>query len=151
MKNYTLFKTGSIAFIILGLLHLMAHFGNSLSLEPNQLMQDMQDYKINLFGEHNLLQFHTVFSIMMGFLISAFGLQNLLCTTFIVDNKKALLSSILISAIAFIVALLYFHILAYGFILFSFLCYLLTYYKQVKQQKLSRVSNSKDSSKLVFK
>lgn len=123
MNKLKIFQAGSLAFIILGLLHLMAHFGMTLTLEPNQLMMDMQAFKIDLFGEHDLLKFHNGFSIMMGFLISAFGLQNFLCARFIVTNQTALFSSLLISMVCFGIALLYFHILAYGFIFFSLLCF----------------------------
>ena len=132
MNSYKLFKAVSIAFILLGLLHLMAHFRMTVGQEPNQLMIDMQNFKIDLFGEHSLLKFHSGFSIMMGFLISAFGLQNLLCADFILHNRKALLSTILISAAASGLAIAYFHILAYGFILFSLGCYIAGWVKKEK-------------------
>ena len=132
MNSYKLFKAGSIAFILLGLLHLMAHIGMTLGQEPNQLMIDMQNFKIDLFGEHSLFKFHSGFSIMMGFMISAFGIQNLLCTDYILHNRKALLSTILISAVGFGLAIAYFHILAYGFILFSLGCYGVAWVKREK-------------------
>lgn len=123
MNQLKLFQTGSIALIVLGLLHLMVHFGMALNHEPTQLMLDMQNYKIHMFGEHSLLKFHSGFSIMMGFMISAFGLQNLLCARFILANQTALFSTLFISVISFGIALVYFHILAYGFILFTLACY----------------------------
>lgn len=126
MNKLRLFKAGAIAFILLGLLHLMAHFGMMVREEPNQLMMDMEAFKIQLFGELSLLQFHIGFSIMMGFLIVAFGLQSLLCAKFITQNKGALFSSLVISAISFLIAFTYFHVLAYGFILFSTACFTLT-------------------------
>lgn len=126
MNKLTLFKAGSIAFMLLGLIHLMAHFGMTMKQEPNQLMMDMESYKIHLFGEHSLLQFHIGFSIMMGFMLAAFGLQNLLCAKFITQHRGALFSSIVISAVSFVLAFTYFHVLAYGFILFTTTCYTIT-------------------------
>ena len=132
MNRLKLFKASSIAFIILGLLHLVAHFGMTLNQEPNQLMMDMQNYKINMFGEHNLLQFHSGFSLLMGFLISAFGLQSFLCADFIVKNRKPLLASTAIAAVSFVIAFMYFHVLAYGFLLFSLACYTYTAFQGEK-------------------
>lgn len=126
MNKLKFFKAGAIAFILLGFLHLSAHFGMDKNAEASQLMLDMQSFKIQLFGEHDLLKFHNGFSIMMGFLISAFGLQNLLCAKFITENKKVLLASIGISLVSFIIAFIFFHILAYSFILFSLGCFSVT-------------------------
>lgn len=128
MDKLKLFKAGSIAFIILGLLHLLAHFGMTISQQPNQLIIDMQNYQINLFGKHSLFEFYNGFSIMMGFILAAFGLQNFFCAKFILQHKNALFSSLLISFVSFIIALIYFHMLAYGFILFSVGCYALSWY-----------------------
>lgn len=126
MNKLIIFKAGAIAFLLLGLLLLFAHFGMARNGDASQLMLDMQAYKIQLFGEHSLLKFHNGFSIMMGFLMAAFGLQSLLCAKFITQNKGALLTNLLVVIISVGIAFTYFHVLAYGFILFTTACYTLT-------------------------
>lgn len=126
MKFY---KIASIAFIILGLLHLMAHFVGSFFLDQKaiELMGQMDNFKIQLFGEHSLLKFHTGFSLMMGLLISAFGIQNFLAADSI--SKKYLMSVIIITAIALVLSITYLHILPTVFISISLICYILTFKK----------------------
>jgi hypothetical protein len=91
------------------------------------ILSKMADYKIQLFGEHNLLKFHTGFSFMMGFLLSAFGFQNLMVVNSI--NKKSLISIMIITAIALVLSIVYFHLLATLFIFTSLMCYFLSYKK----------------------
>ena len=73
-----LYKIGSIAFVILGALHLAAHFAGSQNpnADTQAVLNQMQALKIDLFGQHDLLKFHNGFSIMMGVLLAVFGLQN---------------------------------------------------------------------------
>lgn len=122
-----LYKIASTAFIILGVLHIMAHIiGN---INPNKttiiVLNQMANHKIQLFGEHSLLKFHTGFSLMMGFLLLAFGIQNLLIAKII--YKKYLISIIIITAIILVLSIIYFHLLAIGFIFTSLVCYVLSY------------------------
>ncbi len=122
MKKSILFhQIGSITFIALGLLHIMAHFTTPEDVSLNELLNNMQSFKIELFGEHNLLKFYLGFSLMMGFLLSAYGLINLSFSKLI--NKNHIYINIFISSIAFIIAFNYFHLLAYGFVLISLLSY----------------------------
>ncbi len=124
MNKIGLYKAGSIAFILLGIAHLsVSALGAPENPQLTQLLADMQNYKIEMFGSHSLLKFHTGFSLMMGFLLSSFGVQNLVLCDSIALNHKAQWTTVIISAIALIIAIFYFHILAYGFILFSFICY----------------------------
>lgn len=127
-----LFKAGAIAFILLGLLHLNAHFGIAGDEKASQLMLEMEAFKIQLFGEHNLLKFHNGFSIMMGFFFCASGLQNFFGADYILRSKKALYTSIFTAAASFIIAFTYFHVLAYGFILFSLVCFTAAGFTQEK-------------------
>ena len=130
MNNLKLFKTGAIALILLGILHLLAHtLGKPSDPVLDRLLLEMQNYKISLMGEHNILKFHTGFSIMMGFLISALGIQNFLLAKEILANRMVFASVIMISAIAFMIAIMYFHILAYGFILFSLACSTIAFFR----------------------
>ncbi len=124
-----MYKIGSIAFIALGLLHIIAHFLGTLNPDKAtfDLLNQMANHKIQLLGEHSLLKFHTGFSLTMGFLLSVFGVQNLLVAKTV--NKKYLISTIIITAITFILSIAYFHLLATTFIFVSLICYILTYYK----------------------
>jgi len=68
-----IFKIGAWAFIALGVLHLLAHiFGRPNDPISIKLLQDMENCKINMLGEHNFLKFYNGFSIMMGVLLSSF-------------------------------------------------------------------------------
>ena len=131
-KSIILYRIGAIVFILLGLLHLMAHFTMPDDNSLNELLKDMEDYKIEMMGEHNLLKFYMGFSIMMGFLLTALGLVNFIFSKSI--TKGSIYTNVLISAIGFIIAFNYFHVLAYGFIfiaLISYSCSLIFYKKAV--------------------
>lgn len=136
MKTY---KFGSIAFLILGILHTLAHIAGNLN--PNQetmvLLQEMESFKIDLFGEHTMLKFHNGFSLMMGFLLSVFGIQNLIIGKSL--SKKYLLSNIISTSIMLALSVVYFHVLAIVFILFSLLCYLLTFKKRFLKKKIRSI------------
>jgi hypothetical protein len=141
MTNLKLFKTGSIAFILLGILHLLAQaFGKPDDPIADKLMLDMANFKIYLIGEHSLLKFHQGFSIMMGFLLSVFGIQNFLLAREILINKKAFVSIIVISAIAFLIAFMFFHMLAFGFIFISLVCFTIAFIKS--KSKEQRTANN---------
>jgi len=120
-----LFKIGAWAFIALGVLHIMAHiFGNPDDPTSTKLLQDMENCKINILGEHNFLKFYNGFSIMMGVLLSAFGLQCLILSEFILKSRNARYSTIIITVIVFALSVAYFHVIAYGFTFFSLVCFL---------------------------
>lgn len=131
MSNLKLFKTGAIALIALGVIHLLAQFYMGKPTDPvaNKLMLDMQNFKIDLMGQHSILQFYNGFSIMMGFLLSAFGIQHLILAKEILTNRYALLGSIFITAIAVVIAVVYFHVLAYGFLFTSLVCFVIVFLK----------------------
>ena len=125
-----LYKIGSIAFVILGALHLAAHFAGSQNpnADTQAVLNQMQALKIDLFGQHDLLKFHNGFSIMMGVLLAVFGLQNFIIADAATKNYQ--LSSILISIVLLLLSILYFHILATAFIFSSLVCYLVSYKKR---------------------
>ena len=124
MNKQTLIKAGSIAFVLLGIAHLsVTAMGAPESEQLTRLLADMQSYKINLFGEHDLLKFHNGFSLMMGFLLSSFGAQNFVLSEAIAVNRKAQWTTVVITAIALVISILYFHLFADAFILFSLVCY----------------------------
>ncbi|SFC38904.1 hypothetical protein SAMN05421780_10569 [Flexibacter flexilis DSM 6793] len=125
-----LYKIGSVAFIVLGALHLVAHFAGNAnpSSEILAVLRQMKNLKIELLGTHDFLKFHNGFSIMMGFLLSVFGFQNLMIAD--VVTKKLLISSIVITIILLLLSMLYFHLLATAFFAISLICYLI-FYKQI--------------------
>jgi hypothetical protein len=130
MNHLKIFKTGAIAFILLGILHLLFQFGpKPEDALLHQLLADMENYKIKMMGTHSLLQFHNGFSINMGFLISEFGIQHFLLAKEILKNRTAFISTILITSVIFIIALLYFHALAFGFVFFALLCFVIAFFK----------------------
>ncbi|HSY60753.1 MAG TPA: hypothetical protein VK796_02705 [Cytophaga sp.] len=121
------FKVGSIAFVVLGILHIAVQALGILSRSASTIAMkhSMEMHKINLIGEHNLLQFYLGFSFMMGFLLSAFGVQNLLIVNTL--NKKICIVTIGFTSIGLLISILYFHLLATSFILFSLICYIISY------------------------
>jgi hypothetical protein len=131
MNSLKIFKTGAIAFLILGILHLLFQFGPKPD-DPalHQLLADMENYKIKIMGIHSLLKFHNGFSVNMGFLLLAFGIQHLLLAKEILNNKRAFISTIIITAIIFAIALIYFHVLAFGFVFFSLLCFAIAFFQK---------------------
>lgn len=131
MNKLTLIKAGSIAFVVLGIAHLsVTAMGAPESEQLTRLLADMQNYKINLFGEHDLLKFHNGFGLMMGVLLSSFGAQNLVLSEAIVVNRKAQWTTMVITAIVLVISIVYFHLLADGFILFSLACYSLALFSR---------------------
>lgn len=133
-----LLKTGALAFILLGILHLLTQvFGKPNDPNLDKLLVDMQNFKINFMGDHNMLKFHSGFSIMMGFLLSAFGIQNFLLAREILNNKAASLSMIAIAACCLIIAVKFFHVLAFGLIGISLVCFLVAFIRHSLNKKLS--------------
>jgi len=94
-----LFKAGSIAFIVLGTLHIVVQVLGSFSQSATRIAirHTMEMHKINLIGEHNLLQFYLGFSFMMGFLVCVVGTQNLLLAHIL--NKKICIVTIVFTSI----------------------------------------------------
>ena len=137
MKNTNIFKVGALAPVILGVMHLLGHIvSGEFDVKDTALIQDMQNYKLQFMGAHNVLKFYNGFSITMAFLISAFGIQCLLLTEEILLNKKAYYSLIAITAIEFILALLYFPIFVFSTFLFAILCFVIALRKNknIEQQ-----------------
>jgi hypothetical protein len=130
MNNIRIFKLGSGAFIFLGIMHILTQLaGKPLDPDLDLVLLAMQNYKIQLLGDHSLLEFYTGFSLIMGSLLSAYGVQNFVLAQEIVANKKIFISIIISTLFILVLAILFIHILAYGFILFSLFCFLIAYQK----------------------
>lgn len=124
-----LFQIGSVVFTLLGLFHLLTHFGMTLGQKPPSVLKDMEAFRIDLLGEHNLLKFHNGFSIMMGFLLMAYGLQNFLQAKYISGKRSSMIAPIITASIAFAITVIFFHPLAYGMVMVSLLFYVVVLFQ----------------------
>jgi len=131
MTKLKIFKAGAITIVVLGVLHLIGQASSKLA-DPQglALLEAMENYKIKMLGEHSVLKFFKGFSTTMGVLIIAFGAQNLLLATAIVKSKRNIASTILITAISFVLAVTYFHALAYGMLLLAFICFIVAFFRK---------------------
>ncbi|MCZ8519938.1 MULTISPECIES: LIC_13387 family protein [Paenibacillus] len=127
------YSFASWLFVLLGLLHNVVFVLRS-SMNPavrvqNPVIQSMEDYKIELFGTHTMLQFYEGFSLTMGCLFLLLGFMNVLVSRSL--PLPALRSAALFNAFACLVltalSLVYFHLLATSFLLLSLLGYALFY------------------------
>jgi hypothetical protein len=124
-------KTGALLLLLLGILHLMAML-KPMPDDPMllNLQQSMKQYQIHFLGAHSLFKFHIGFSVMMGFLTIALGLQSFLLAKELAENKRALISLIFISFIACILSIIFFHLLVIAFTFGSALCFGIAYRKR---------------------
>lgn len=109
--------------MLLGALHLI--YLTSVQKRPENVMQiylKMERTTFDFMGEHTVMQFYTGFSIMMGFLLFAFGFQAFMIKQ---PNTPALFANIFLSFIASIIAVIYFHPLAYTCLLSATICFTL--------------------------
>ncbi|MBL3547394.1 LIC_13387 family protein [Chryseobacterium sp. KMC2] len=123
MKRLNYFKIGASSYMLLGALHLV--YLISAPKRPENVMQiylKMERTTFDFMGEHTVMQFYTGFSVMMGFMLFSFGFQ-----TFMIKqpNRSAIFANIFLSVIASIIAVIYFHPLAYTCLLSATLCFTL--------------------------
>ena len=124
MKRLNYFKVGAIACMLLGAMHLFVSLSPKEGVGENVLQTYviMKETVFNFMGQHDLMQFYTGFSITMGFLLFAFGLQALVNSK---PTKSTIIVNILVSLVTSILAIIYFHPLAYSILLFSTLCFVI--------------------------
>jgi hypothetical protein len=73
------FKTASWSFIVVGIGHLTTDLLKPKTKEQLMFIQTMKDFSIDLMGtEVNVFSFHQGYSIMMGLLLFAYGVLNLM-------------------------------------------------------------------------
>lgn len=133
--NY--FKLGGIACILLGVMHLIAHLSQG-NVDPQMAntLAAMQNTIIRLMGEHTLLQFYNGFSLTMGFLLVAFGLQTIMIEK--PGSRLALMNSGITVVLLFL-CMKYFHILASAFMLIAFVCFIISFIKIRKDEKSNEI------------
>ncbi len=129
--NY--FKFGAIAYMVLGAMHELSHLtkGNINDSKLANTLAEMENTTIHFLGEHSLMKFYDGFSLTMGFLLLAFGLQ-----AFVTDKpgKKIVLVDILVTLITLILTILYFHIIAWSFMGIALVCFVMSYIQMKKAQ-----------------
>lgn len=119
-----------MAYVLLGIGHLASHISKSgLSENVLQTLNLMQRTKFDFMGQHDLMQFYTGFSIVMGAMLIAFRLQSLLIKQ---PSKPVIILNILVSLLIFVPAVMYFHPVAYCFNAFSMICFTLALYQFAK-------------------
>ena len=130
IMKISLHKSAGLVLIILGGLHLHYYFTGPGPADLD-ILASMQAYEINIMGSHNLLQFHSGFSVMMGIMLMIYG--GLIWLTDQSEGIKVsrntrifnIVSCLVLSFISFV----YFHPLAYGFCLLAALLLALSFYK----------------------
>ena len=131
MKKLNYFKTGSIACMLLGVMHLFVSLSPKDGVGENVLLTyaNMKETIFDFMGQHDLMQFYMGFSITMGFMLFAFGLQAFVNNK---PTKPIIIVNMMVSLVASVLAIIYFHPLAYTFLLFSTLCYVISFIKIIK-------------------
>lgn len=126
MKKY--YTAGAWSLMILGILHLIAHFMRdaSASAEALHTMEVMRDTPVRLMGEHNIMKFYDGFSLATGVLIFCVGLVALMNRR---PDKRALTASVITTVLGTVISALYFHPLAYGFFGLSAVCFIISLMK----------------------
>lgn len=123
MKKWNYFKIGASSYILLGVSYLIYVFTEQK--HPKNVIQVFSKMNETIFyfmGEHTLMQFYTGFSVMMGFMLVAFGFQALMIKQ---PNGHVIIVNAFLSLVASIIAVIYFHPLAYWLLLWATLCFTL--------------------------
>ena len=123
MKKLNYFKIGASSYMLLGALHLV-YLISATKCSENimQIYLKMERTTFDFMGEHTVMQFYTGFSVMMGFMLFAFGFQAFMIKQ---PNRSAIFANIFLSIIASIIAVIYFHPLAYTCLLSATFCFTL--------------------------
>lgn len=128
------FKLGALACIVLGLLHTMSQLlkDKSGNQELARALDVMEQTSIQAMGTHSLLKFYNGFSLTMGILLIAFGAQAYATAT---PTRRLAAVNTLSSLVLFVVAVVYFHPLAYLFLLLALVCFAISYLKLARGGK----------------
>jgi hypothetical protein len=128
-----LYKIGAWAFVLVGTGHLLTNWLAPKTIELVAMLNSMREFPIVMPGSAgNLYQYHTGFSLMMGCLLIAYGMQMLLTLTdHILQNIRVLTFHTLVATIGVVLSVMYFFLVPIAFmalamITFSF-CLLLAH------------------------
>lgn len=125
-------KTSSILLIILGLIHLGAQVSFFFAPEEPSIVTEMRNFKLDLFGTHDLFKFHLGFSWFTGFFIIYMGCVMLLSreNNSLKWNLFQLITLIIVTSFSIV----YFHALAYGFLISALITFSYSFFKTQKSQ-----------------
>lgn len=126
-------KISATLLIILGIIHLGAQISFFLAPEEPQIVAAMRNFKMELFGTHNLLNFHLGFSWLTGFFLIFMGAGIL----FSIENhsRKWNLFQLINLTIVTTISVIYFHALANSFLIVSLAFFTIPFLKS--QRSLS--------------
>jgi hypothetical protein len=127
-----LFGSAGLTLALLGMLHLATDILARNQGDMPAIFQDMAAYKIRMLGTYSLLQFYTGFSLIMGVMLVLYGLNVWLTArgSFSAIPKNMFTFNVMASLILFVLTVVYFHPLAYGFCLVAFLLFALSSLKR---------------------
>jgi hypothetical protein len=124
MSKNKFYKAGSVCMILLGILHTAYFVFSGLHEEAvihETLTHIIKKGAVWFLGERSLLSYYNGYSLSMGLLLISYGLLALMTNR----TTKAQILSLAVSAVAFVICVVYFHILAYslmGLSAFFYLC-----------------------------
>ena len=112
-KTTLLYKIGSLAFMLFGLMHTGGLLFSQITTEQSKVLDVMQNFIISLPGrDSNLFLFHEGFSYMMGMLLIGYGTLNLALvyknSELILLSRSLILINIIVSLIAVVICVKYF-------------------------------------------
>jgi len=127
-----LFGSAGLTLAILGMLHLATDISARSQGDMPAIFQDMEAYQIRMLGTYSLLQFYTGFSVIMGVMLVLYGLNVWFTArgSFSAIPKNMFAFNVIASLILFVLTVVYFHPLAYGFCLAAFLLFVLSSLKR---------------------
>ncbi len=127
MKPTTLIKSSGATLLLLGVIHLLAHFLGPKSEEVPEVIQLMNEFTIEMMGTYTLMQFHQGFSLMTGVFMISLGMIHVTQVDKI--NRSFLKTLISINLLALLISAIYFHPLAYGMIALSTIMQIIAFSK----------------------
>ncbi|VAW90031.1 Dipeptide transport system permease protein DppB (TC 3.A.1.5.2) [hydrothermal vent metagenome] len=121
------YKVGCWSFVLVGLGHIVTSMLIPNTPERVKMVQEMKSFSISMPGtESNLYLFHEGFSLMMGLLLTAYGLLNLAFAKISkMPVKSVMLINVAVSLSALIISIKYFFIVPVAFLGVAFLCFLI--------------------------
>ncbi len=122
------YRIGSWAFILLGVGHLFTQWFAPKTADYEILFNVMRNFAINMLASQgNLYKYHVGFSLTMGMLLIAYGIQSLLAVSFggqtpEVERRLFVLHT-LVSALMVVMAIKYFFLIPIVFMSVAFLSF----------------------------
>lgn len=112
-----LYMIGAWAFVLVGAGHLLTHWLAPKTTEQVAMLKVMRDFPIVMPGSAgNLYQYHTGFSLMMGCLLIAYGVQMLLTISAqTLQDTRLLAFHALVAALGLALSVMFFFLVPIAF------------------------------------